>query len=278
MTTADRPVSTTSSNGGAKYGTLLAGDEPAAFEIVNADGGGNAVLVCDHASNRVPRRLGTLGLDPTDLAGHIAWDPGAANVARRLSELLDAPLVLSGYSRLVIDCNRPVDSPESMLEQSDGVPVAGNLKLTSADRARRVEGLFRPYHEAISDLLDRRATRPNMLLSVHSFTGDFAGRRRPWSIGFSYGRDRRFAALALEAMRGDSSLVVGENLPYSVDDATDHTIPVHGENRGLLHVLIEMRQDGIATPGGAAAWAARLAEMFRQVEPAALRLCDAPRR
>lgn len=251
---------------------LLAADEPAAFEIVNADGAGSAVLVCDHASNRIPRRLGTLGLGAAELAGHIAWDPGAADVARRLSELLDAPLVLSGYSRLVIDCNRPLESPESMPDQSDAVLVPGNRNLTPRDRALRIEALFGPYHRAIGGLLDGRADRPSVLMSIHSFTAVLAGQQRPWDIGFTYGRDRRFAALILKAMKRDISLVVGDNQPYSIEDAFDHTIPAHGEKRGLLHALVEIRQDRIATPSDAAAWASRLAEAFYDVEKTALGL------
>ena len=258
--------------------TLLAADEPAAFEIVNADGAGSAVLVCDHASNRLPRRLGTLGLSTAKLADHIAWDPGAADVARRLSDLLDAPLVLSSYSRLVIDCNRPLDSPESIPAQTDGVPVPGNRMLTPGDRALRIEAVFSPYHRAISDVLDRRAGRSSLLLSIHSFTAVLAGQWRPWSISFAHGRDRRLASLLVDAMNRDASLVVGDNQPYSVDDTFDYTIPVHGEDRGLPHVLVEIRQDRITTPADAAAWAVRLAATFSQVEPAALRLCETSRR
>lgn len=251
---------------------LLAADEPAAFEIVNADGAGTAILVCDHASNRIPRRLEALGLGTAALAGHIAWDPGAANVARQLSDLLDAPLVLSGYSRLVIDCNRPPGSPESIPAQSDGVPVPGNRMLTPRERAARIEALFGPYHRAIGAMLDGRADRPSVLLSIHSFTAVLAGQPRPWDIGFAYGRDRRFAALILDAMSRDACIVVGDNQPYSIEDAFDHSIPVHGEKRGLPHVLVEIRQDRIAMPEDAAAWAARLAAGFRDVERTALGL------
>ena len=91
----------------------LRGGHPAC-EVINAGGAGTAFLVCDHASNRVPRLLGNLGLEPAQLADHIGWDPGAAEVARRLSGHLDAPLGLSGYSRLAVDCNRPPDSRESI--------------------------------------------------------------------------------------------------------------------------------------------------------------------
>lgn len=272
LTADDKSVSATSWMGAVPDRMLLATDEPAAFEIVNAGGAGSAVLVCDHASNRLPRRLGTLGLGALHLADHIAWDPGAADVARRLSDLLDAPLVLSGYSRLAIDCNRPLDSPESIPARTDGVPVPGNEMLTPANRQLRIEALFTPYHRAIRELLDRRADRPSLLLSIHSFTPVLAGERRPWSIGFAHGRDRRLAALMVGAMSRDAGFVVGDNQPYSVEDTFDHTIPVHGEDRGLPHVLVEIRQDGIAAPAAAAAWAERLATAFRHVEPAALGL------
>lgn len=254
----------------ARCQALLAVDEPSAVTVVNPNGAGSAVLVCDHASNRLPRSLGTLGLSSLELADHIAWDPGAAEVASRLSSLLDAPLVLSGYSRLAIDCNRPLGSPDSIPEQSDGVRVPGNQALTPEDRATRIEGLFQPYHNAIDRVLDSRAGRPTALLSVHSFTPELAGQRRPWDIALSYGRDRRLAALMLKALEARATLAVGDNDPYAVEDAMDYTIPVHGENRGLPHVLIEIRQDRIATPADAAAWALLLSATYAQVEPAAL--------
>ena len=203
---------------------------------------------------------------------HIGWDPGAAEVARRLSGHLDAPLALSGYSRLAVDCNRPLDSPESITEQSAGVSIPGNRALTARDRAIRIDALFRPYHEAISQLLDRRAGQPSLLLSIHSFTPELAGQRRPWDIAISYGRDRRLAALMLKALEADGKLVVGNNEPIRGPSTTRSRSTVR-----LPHALVEIRQDGIATPADAAAWAVRLAETYAQVEPAALRLCGTPR-
>ncbi len=136
-----------------------------------------------------------LGLDAIQLADHIGWDPGAADVARRLSTSLDAPLILSGYSRLVIDCNRPLHSAESIPEHSDGVPVPGNRGLLPEEREIRIEALYRPYHDAIDRLLDDRGPRPSLLLSIHSFTPVLHGRPRPWQIGVSSWRDRRLAEL-----------------------------------------------------------------------------------
>jgi predicted N-formylglutamate amidohydrolase len=247
-------------------------DDPPAFEIVNATGAGSAVLVCDHASNRIPRRLGTLGLAPEQLADHIGWDPGAAEAARRLSAHLDAPLVTSGYSRLVIDCNRPLDNAASIAEQSAGVPVPGNLGLTAQVRATRVETLFRPYHEAIYRLLDARANRPSLLLSIHSFTPVLNGERRPWPVGVSHWRDRRFAALMWKALASRVDGTVGDNEPYPIEEAVDYTVPAHGEGRGLHAVMIEIRNDGLRTTAQIDAWAERLAAAYREIEAQAVNL------
>jgi predicted N-formylglutamate amidohydrolase len=247
-------------------------DESPAFEIVNAEGAGSAVLVCDHASNRVPRCLGTLGLAPEQLADHIGWDPGAAEVARQLAEQLDAPLVSSGYSRLVIDCNRPLGNAASIAERSAGVPVPGNLGLTAQARAARVETLFRPYHEAIDRLLDARTNRPSLLLSIHSFTPVLNGEKRPWSVGVSHWRDRRFAVLLSKALASHVNGIVGDNQPYPIEAAVDYTVPVHGEGRGLHAVMIEIRNDGLRTKAQIDAWAERLAAAYREIEGPAINL------
>lgn len=251
---------------------LLDPAEPPAFEIINAQGAGSAVLVCDHASNRIPRRLGTLGLAPEQLADHIGWDPGAAEVARRLSGHLDAPLVLSGYSRLVIDCNRPLANRASIAEQSAGVPVPGNLGLSAEARATRVETLFLPYHEAIDRLLDARSNRPSLLLSIHSFTPVLNGEQRPWPVGVSHWRDRRFAELISKALSHRVDGMVGDNEPYPIEEAVDYSVPMHGEGRGLHAIMIEIRNDGLRTTAQIDAWADHLAAAYREIEDPAIRL------
>lgn len=268
-----RPVMTDPS-ADAQVDALLAPDEPPPLEIINGEGRGSAVLLCDHASRRIPRRLGNLGLDPVALSEHIAWDPGAAAVARHLSARLDAPLVLSGYSRLVIDCNRPLHSPGSIAEQSAGVRIPGNQRLSPVQRATRIHELFRPYHDAIGRLLDGRSNRATALLSIHSFTPVLNGEVRPWRVGISHWRDRRLATLLLGALCRDRDLRVGDNEPYPIEEDIDYTIPLHGDGRGLPSVMIEMRQDGLRSPGAAAAWALRLAEAYRAIEPEVLRLFE----
>ncbi len=251
---------------------LLDPAEPPAVEIINSEGHSNAVLLCDHASNLVPRRLGNLGLEPKQLAEHFAWDPGAAAVARGLSARLDAPLVLSGYSRLVIDCNRPPGNTGSIAEQSAGISILGNQGLGQEQRASRRRELFEPYHLAISKLLDERSQPNTMLLSIHSFTPVLDGLRRPWPVGVCYGRDRRLARLMLRVLAGCMDEEVGDNQPYAIEDNVDYTIPLHGEGRGLPSVMIEIRQDLIRTAVAAAGWAGQLADAWLQIEPEAKRL------
>jgi predicted N-formylglutamate amidohydrolase len=251
---------------------LLAPDEPSPFELVNPNGRAQAVLVCDHASNRVPRALAALGLTAEQLGRHIAWDLGAAAVARGLADRLDAPLLLGGYSRLVIDLNRPLASPESIAERSDGVPVPGNRDLAAGARAARVATLFAPYHREIARVLDARDGRPTLLYSIHSFTPLLDGEKRPWHLGVACGRDPRLARAMHRALDATAGLCIGYNQPYDVDDVHDYTLPTHGEGRGIPHVMIELRQDGLVRAADIAAWVDRLAQTMGSVSPADLDL------
>jgi len=245
---------------------LLADDEPPAFEIVNANGSSQFVLVCDHASRRVPQCLINLGLTDEQLDDHIGWDPGAAEVARLLSKNLNAPLVLSGYSRLVIDCNRPLQSIQSIPEQSAGVMVPGNQNLNEEERALRVNDLFHPYHNAITELLDSRKNRTTFLLSIHSFTPVLNNQQRPWNIGVSFWRDDYFAKKLIDALSQSNDILVGDNQPYAIDAEFDYAVPVHGEARGLPSAMLEIRQDGIRSVEGVANWAGRITKVCLQIK------------
>jgi predicted N-formylglutamate amidohydrolase len=248
---------------------LLGPDEPPPFELVNPEGSASALLVCDHASNRIPRGLGNLGLASDRLIEHIAWDPGAAEVARGLAARLDAPLLLSSYSRLVIDLNRPLASSESIPERSAGITIPGNLGLTRQARAARVAALFDPYHQAIAGLLSGRTERPTLLFSIHSFTPELSGERRPWDAGVACQSDRRLADAMLYALRLPGDVLVGDNQPYGVDDDHDHTLPTHGEGRGIPYVMIEIRQDGLGTTEDIAVWVERLADAHENLRASA---------
>ena len=243
---------------------LLTADEPVAFTMERPQGRSEFLLVCDHASRLIPHSLGSLGLDEAQLSSHIAWDIGAAGVARQLSTALDATLLLQSYSRLVIDCNRPPGSATSIPTRSEYVRIAANEGLPAVEAAARVAEIFTPYHAAISTVLEQRrvAGTRTLLVAMHSFTPVYLGQARPWKIGLMYRKDRRLGRALLELLRQDNSLHAGENEPYAMTDETDYTIPAHGEARGLPHVGIEIRQDLIADTQGQQEWATRLAHLL----------------
>lgn len=245
---------------------LLEPDEPPAFSQWRLEGQSPFVLVADHASNRIPRRLGDLGLPASELQRHIAWDIGCLSVAQQIAAALDAPLLAPNYSRLVIDCNRPPRVESSIPWESEWTGIPGNLGLSSDEiNARRTE-IFDPYHDAVRALLDARlaAGRPTtILVAQHSMTDRYKGVRRAMEAAILYNRDRRFAGLVLDLLRGEPDLVVGDNEPYFLSDETDYTVPHHAEARGLPYVEIEIRQDLILDERGQGEWAQRIVRVLR---------------
>jgi predicted N-formylglutamate amidohydrolase len=242
------------------------GADQAAFEIVRPKSRSPILLVCDHASNRIPGALGDLGLPAADRARHIAWDIGAADVTRALTGILDCTAVLSGWSRLVVDCNRLPGDPTFVWRQSDGTPIPGNAGLGEAEIERRRADWFEPYHQAIAQELERLDREAGLaaLISVHSFTPMMRDRKpRPWKIGILWNRDPRLAAPMIQLLRARGH-VVGDNEPYSAKGG-DYTLDRHGGADGRPHVEIEIRQDLIAEPQGAANWARELAEVLAAV-------------
>jgi predicted N-formylglutamate amidohydrolase len=243
---------------------LLALDEPAPVTVYNENGASPFFIVADHAGNLMPRALDGLGVPQVECERHIAWDIGVAAVCRLMADALDATLVQQNYSRLVIDCNRAPGSETSILEISELTPIPGNRGLSEERKAARLREIFRPYHDRIAAELDRRrhAGRPAALIAMHSFTPVFNGVSRPWHAGVLYNRDPRFAHILMALLKREAGLVIGDNEPYSVTDASDYTIPVHGEQRRLHHVAIEIRQDLIADESGQRAWAMLLARLL----------------
>lgn len=253
------------SRAGGDRSPLLESGDPPVFDIINAAGATPLQLVCDHASRAVPRALGQLGLDDRHFDRHIAYDIGAAEVTRRLADELDAPAVLAGYSRLVIDLNRPPGHPESIPEISDGTEIPGNRDLDEAARHRRVTTLFEPYHDAIHETIAdlwRRADAP-VLFSVHSFSPRYGKTARPWDVGVLWNRDPRLALPLMEklATRG---LRVGDNLPYSGRELA-YTINLHGAAAGRANCVVEINQDQITDQPGVERWTRILAEVLTEI-------------
>jgi predicted N-formylglutamate amidohydrolase len=215
------------------------------------------LVVCDHASNRVPRALRSMGIPTEYLDLHIAWDIGAALVAQRLASRLDAPLVASGYSRLVIDCNRYPTARDSVPAISDHHPIAANVGIDADSQRQRQIEFFRPYHRAIDSALTDAENRGHTpaFISMHSCTPSMSGRDRPWHIGIGWTRDQRMSAPLLEYFSERRDVTVGDNQPYDLVVGEDFTTPEHAMRRGLAHLQIEFRQDLLSTPQAASAWA-----------------------
>ena len=236
-----------------------------ASRILRPQGAGRFVLLCDHASNYIPAELHDLGLPASELARHIAWDIGAAGVTEALSEIFDAPAILSNTSRLVIDCNRHLDAADLIPEVSDGTVIPGNLHLDKAARADRIERWFHPYHDAVESVLLEREARgaQSIAVSIHSMTPSLAGQPRPWQIALSSHLDRSLADAVLAALRRPGDIAVGDNQPYDLDPEMDFSIPFHALRRRLPHLQVEFRQDEIPDAATQRRWALRFAQALR---------------
>ncbi len=243
----------------------MSGHKP--YEQVNPDGDPSLLILCDHATNIVPASVngGTLGLPPAEMQRHIAFDVGARGVALELAKLLDAPALLTRFSRLVIDPNRGEDDPTLVMRLYDGTIIPANRHVTDAEIERRLEEFHRPYHEAVEKQIDGMIARgaAPALISIHSYTPRLRNRSpRPWHVGVLWLHDGRIARPLLRDLRAEPDLCVGENQPYDGQLEGD-TLSRHGTRRELRHVLIELRHDLIDTDAGQRLWAERLAPMLR---------------
>lgn len=233
------------------------------YELVGEDRDPAWIVLCDHASNRVPPEVadGDLGLPPEDMARHIAWDVGARGVAVALAERLNCPMIATRFSRLVIDPNRAEDDPTLLMKLYDGSIIPGNRDAGPAEKERRLTLFHRPYHDAVTRLIDQavKAGRHPRLLSIHSFTPQLKGRpKRPWEVGLLWDRDERLFRPLYDRMLKERGLTVGDNEPYSGELKGD-CMWRHGTARGLEHVLIEVRNDLIETEDGQRRWGEDLA-------------------
>lgn len=239
--------------------------DPDPVERISSAGNLRVVLVCEHAGQAVPHRLGDLGLLPDMIDLHIGWDIGAAAVTRAMARDLGCTAILQRYSRLVIDCNRPTSAPDSIPRVSDGVTVPANDQIVADERAARISDIFAPFDAAIAEAL----TAPvRLVLAIHSFTPRLATVPidRPWHIGFLFRGDTVTPdrlANAVATRRPD--LIIGMNQPYQIDDASDWFVPHHGEGRGLPHALVEIRNDLIRDAAGQEEMATLLAAAIRDL-------------
>ena len=238
-------------------GTCLLEGEEAPALVVNGGGRSSYVLACEHASNRLPTSVGSLGLTEAELQRHIAWDIGAEKVARLLSRLMDAPLVLQRYSRLAYDCNRPPDSADAMPEISETTHIPGNRHLSPDDKLKRTREIYRPFHATIADLLDYRAAEgaSSMVVTIHSFTPVYRGKPRAVELGILHDRD---PSLADKLITSFPTVDARLNEPYGPDDGVLHTLNLHAAPRGLGHAMLAIRNDFLLDDPGQVEWAERL--------------------
>lgn len=240
-----------------------------AVGVHNPRGRSPFLIVCDHASNHLPTEFGTLGLPESDLSRHIAWDPGALPVARGIADALDATLVHSRISRLVIDCNRPLDADNLIWTKSEDTIIPGNQALDAAKRRRRIALAYTPFHETIDAIVRGRldAGRETILVAIHSFTPVYNGFQRPWHIGVIHDDDSRLAEPLIAALKEDQALTVGINEPYSPADKVYFTLEKHARSRGLPCVMIEIRNDEIGGQAGQRKWADMLSRILEKSRP-----------
>ncbi len=245
---------------------LLAPDEPPPCGFSPGAARSPYLILCDHAAPRVPRALGSLGLEASDLERHIGWDIGALGLARELAKLVDGSLAWQNYSRLVIDCNRPPGSPDSIVAKSEDTVIPAN-QAVSADHAElRRTAIFEPYHARIRQELDERDSRQvsSVVIFMHTFTPVFRGVARPWHAGVLYLSDTRLARPLLAGLQQEDGLCIGDNQPYSASAETDYSLIEHAEKRGHLYVELEVRQDLVAHESGQRQWALRWARLLKE--------------
>ncbi len=237
-----------------------------AFEIEGADRPSRWLVTCDHASNRVPPEVagGDLGLPAAEMGRHIAYDVGAAGLARALADRLDGPCVLSTFSRLVIDPNRGEKDPTLVMRLYDGTIIPANRHVDAAEVERRLGTLYRPYHAALARLAARRAD--TVIVAIHSFTPQLQGRPpRPWHVGILHSPlNDRFSRALIARLQAEPDLCVGDNQPY-LGHLPGDSIDRHALQRDRLNTLIELRHDLIREEGQQKAWAERLAPVLEEV-------------
>ena len=261
---------------GENSNVLMAADEGAVVDTINANGDAALVLVCEHASSYIPFSLGDLGLSEDARYSHIAWDIGAYDLATALSRMLDAPLVASRVSRLVYDCNRPLADSSATPAVSERYDVPGNCSLSTQQRQQRYDEVYLPFERMLaqqiatqSDKLSadtqisksprfkksletRLETRPvansaasswqlPVLVTVHSFTPIYHGQTRDVEIGLLHDEESQFAIRMQEAV-ADLEIEAGQQqgnsqAPFPALLKVELNKP-YSASDGVMHTLV----------------------------------------
>jgi predicted N-formylglutamate amidohydrolase len=253
---------------------LLSADEPSPYYVLNPLSEQPIMLVCDHAGCRFPKSLGDMGLDPFARRCHLAIDIGAGSLTESLASSLGITAVLAQYSRLIVDLNRQLMDPGAFLEYGDGILVPGNRNLHQADKDRRADAIYWPYHHAVDEQIKRLKAvgPPPAFISVHSFTPVLNGEARSWQVGILWDKDQRLSDIFIDEFRA-AGYLTGDNEPYSGKAPQDFTIDHHAETIGLPHVGIEIRQDLIDSIEGVEKIAAVMRRIIESI-PARIGLTE----
>ena len=241
----------------SKFKLLNNDDVTAAVTVENLTGCAPVLVTCDHASNLIPSQLGSLSLDANQLERHIAYDIGALNLSKLIADKLNAPLIYSGYSRLVVDLNRHLSDPSCIPIVSEGTEIPGNHPLSEQHRQARIDELFWPYHNKFAEVLNgfqSKGIHP-VILAIHTFSPVYHGVERPWHTGVMWDTDDRMALPFMENLKNRGDLIVGDNQPYTAIDPLGYAFDVHARGRGLPHLFIEVRQDLVTDEVGVMRWA-----------------------
>ncbi len=230
---------TESQDGTLDFGTVV--------HTENADGAPSVLLVCEHASKRIPDFLGDMGLTAKVRESHIAWDPGALGVAQHMAALMSAPLVHGGVSRLVYDCNRPPEAPDAMPVKSEAYDIPANISMSPEQREARIEHVYGPFSDAVSGQIAQHRSSLVLMVTMHSFTRIYHDQQREVELGILHGRDDRFALAMMDAAPAVSPFVIRLNEPYSATDGVAHTLDVQAYANALPNVMIEVCNDLIRT-------------------------------
>ena len=217
-------------------------------------------VFCDHATNHIPPKYKNLGLTETDLSRHIAWDIGAETLTRQFCYTYGAGGLMAGFSRLLIDPNRAIDSPALIAPISDGLTIPGNQNLSAAQRKDRIQTYYEPYHEAMDIALENIENCANdpLIISIHSFTPEMAcGEKRDLDIGLLWKVDESKALRVKAEIERVHPYKVALNEPYSALKL-NFTMDKHVILRGLRHITLEVRQDLIDTESKALVMAKHL--------------------
>jgi len=225
----------------------LSSDEDPVVTLLNEAGAGAAVIVCEHASHYFPPSFNNLGLGIEALTSHVAWDPGASLVSEHLSALLDAPFVRGEISRLIYDCNRPPEAEGAMPSRSELFDIPGNANIDQSERDRRTEAYYEPFKRCVEEVM-AKVGQGAVLVTIHSFVPVYHGKSRAVELGILHDADSRLADAMLEAAPRHTTMNTQRNEPYGPEDGVTHTLKLHGLSNGVPNVMIEIRNDLVATP------------------------------